>query len=109
MQSEGEIWLSILAMAAVTTFCRIAFFLLPGHVQLPPRAQQALRHAPACALAAIIAPALLLGPTGDLNLSLSNHRLLAALVAGLVFHRTRKLWAPLVVGLAVFNALRLWA
>lgn len=108
LMSDLEIWLTILGMGIITFLCRTAFFMLPERYQLPPRVQQALRYAPACALVAIVAPALLLNPAGELNLTLSNHRLLAAIIAVLVFQRTRKLWLMIVVGMAVFNALRIW-
>jgi hypothetical protein len=40
-----------------------------------------LRYAPACALAAIVAPDMVLGPQGELQLALANPKLLAGLAA----------------------------
>jgi branched-subunit amino acid transport protein len=44
-------------VAAVSFLSRASFAFLPESVKLPPRVQRSLRHAPVCALAAIVAPA----------------------------------------------------
>ena len=57
------------------------FWLIGHRVTIPPRVQDVLRYAPACALAAIVGPDLVLGPPGDLQLDLGNPKLLAGLAA----------------------------
>ncbi len=109
MMSTTEIWLSILGLTLITHLCRTTFFVLPARYQLPQRLQRALRYAPACALIAIVTPDLMLTPTGDLNLSLHNYRLIAAVLAAGLFYYTRKLWLMIIVGMTVFTVLRLMA
>jgi branched-subunit amino acid transport protein len=100
------VWLVIAGLTATTVLTRAGLLLLGDRLPLPPRAQRALRYAPACALAAIVAPDLLL-EGAHLNLSFTNHRLLAALVGALVFLGTRSMLWTLASGMAVFTALRL--
>lgn len=109
--TSSEIWLTILGMSVVTLLARTGFYILPERFQLPPRIQRGLRYAPACALMAIIVPDLLLthgGPQpGTLDLSLNNARLIAGLIAGVVFLYKRDMLLMIVVGMAAFTALRL--
>jgi branched-subunit amino acid transport protein len=50
----------------VATACtRSAFWLIGHRVTIPPRVQEMLRYAPACALAAIVGPDLVLGAQGE--------------------------------------------
>jgi branched-subunit amino acid transport protein len=94
-----------LLLALATVIARSTLFLLGHAVRLPPNVVHALRYAPAAALAAIIAPDLVL--QGDtLNLSLANPRLLAACGAALFFLLSRHLLGTIVVGMALFSVLR---
>lgn len=103
--SAPEIWLTILLLTAVTVITR-NFFLVAGEaVRLPPRVQQALRYAPACALAALVAPELLLDGS-RLALQAGNHRLLAAGAALAVMLTTRNMLATMAAGMGAFLALR---
>ena len=104
--SASEIWITIGFMALATVLSRSAFFLLGHAVKLPPRVQHALRYAPAAAMAAIVAPDLMLSDA-TLNLSWTNPRLLAALGATLFFLATKHLLGTIVVGMLLFTALRL--
>ena len=80
--------------------------MLPAHVQLPARVERALRYAPACALAAIVAPGVL---TRDHEIAIgwSNHQMWALLAAAAVFARTRNMMVMMAVGMGVFTFLRL--
>jgi len=108
--SPTEIWLTIVGMGCITVITRTSFFMLPDRFQLPPRIQRALRYAPACALVAIIVPDLLLARggahPGTLDLSMENARLVAALIAMLVFFYKRDMLLMIVVGMLTFSALR---
>jgi branched-subunit amino acid transport protein len=64
-----------------------------------------LRFAPACALAAIIAPDLLF-VGDDLNLTLENPRWMAGLAAAAVFAASRSMMATIIGGMTVFWALK---
>lgn len=100
-----EIWITIALLTLATLIARSSLFLLGHAVKLPPKLLHALRYAPAAALAAIIAPDLLV-QGGTLNLSLMNPKLLAAIIATLFFLRTRHLLGTIVVGMLMFSVLR---
>lgn len=108
MMNHLEIWLTIIGLTVITVAVRTTFLLLPARYQLPPALQRALRHAPPCALVAIIAPDLLLDAQGALNLGFGNAKLIAAAVAAVLFFYTRKLWLMILVGMGLFTVLRLW-
>jgi branched-subunit amino acid transport protein len=100
-------WIAIVGIALTGIVTRLSFIAFGERLRLPPLAEQALRYAPAAALAAILAPALLL-VDGRLALVPGNHRLLAALLAALVMWRTRSILWTILAGIGVFSALRLW-
>jgi branched-subunit amino acid transport protein len=101
-------WLAILGVVATTLVTRSSFILLGDRAKLPPVVERALRYAPACALAAIIGPDLLV-QGGAPNLGPGNFRLLAAAAAALAFAFTRSMIWTIVAGMAAFTILRLWA
>lgn len=104
--SDTEIWITIGLLTLATIITRSSFFLLGDSVKLPPKMQHALRYAPAAALAAIVAPDLLI--SGDaLNLSLMNPKLLAAGGAALFFMATRHMLGTIAIGMGLFTILRL--
>ena len=92
--------LAILGMGVITYAIRLSLFLLPERVMLPPWLLRALRYVPAAVLSAIILPELLL-PSGTLDFSLGNERLLAGVVAAVVAWRTRNVFVIVVVGMIV--------
>jgi branched-subunit amino acid transport protein len=99
-------WYMLAAIAGLggsTLLTRSSFFVLPASVRLPAAAERALRYAPACALAAIIAPSVLVH---DGSVAV-NDRLVAAMLAAAVFARTRNMLVMMAVGMAAFTALRL--
>jgi branched-subunit amino acid transport protein len=99
---------AIVGLTLVTVATRSSFFMLPQRFQLPPLLERALRFAPACALAAIVAPSVF---TRDhhVYLSVHNNQMWAVLAAGAVFTWKRNMLLMMTVGMAVFTALRLWA
>jgi branched-subunit amino acid transport protein len=99
---------AIVGLTVVTVLTRASFFLLPARIGLPPRVERALRYAPACALAATIAPAVL-AKGGQVHLSVDNHQMWGLLAATVVATRTRSMVVVITVGMVVFTALRLWA
>jgi branched-subunit amino acid transport protein len=92
----------------VTIATRSFFLVLGDRIPLPERVQHALRFAPACALAALIAPEVLT-VQGQLALSAANVKLLAGAVAVVTMLATRSMIATMVVGMGAFTALRLVA
>ena len=105
--SDGEIWVTILALALATAATRSSFWLVGHHITLPKRVQEMLRFAPACALAAIVAPDILLGSGGQLQLGLSNLKLVSGVVAIAFFLIRRNMLQTIVFGMLLFTGLRL--
>lgn len=104
--SAWEIWIVIVGLTAVTIATRSFFLVLGDHVPLPPRVQHALRYAPACALAALVAPEVLFGETGQL-VAPTDPKLVAALVAVAAMLATRSMLATMLIGMAAYTGLRL--
>lgn len=104
--SELEIWITIIALVAATAVTRSSFWLVGHHITIPPRIQAMLRYAPACALAAIVAPDIAFGTGGELDISASNPKLLAG-IASIVFYLLRRdMLLTIVFGMLVFTVLR---
>jgi branched-subunit amino acid transport protein len=106
--SDWEIWAVIAVLAVATAATRSSFWLVGHHITIPKRVQEVLRYAPACALAAIIAPDLLLNGGGQLNLALSNPKLLAGAAAVVFYLARRNMLQTIVFGMLVFTVLRVF-
>ncbi len=105
--AEWEIYLTIVLLALATAITRSGFWLVGHHVPIPPRVRAALRFAPACALAAIIIPDVLL-IDNQVQLSLHNHKLLAGILATAFYLYKRDMLLTIVLGMLCYTALRLW-
>ncbi|HXF44811.1 MAG TPA: AzlD domain-containing protein [Burkholderiaceae bacterium] len=103
--SALEIWITIAGLTAVTFVTRNFFIAFGDALRLPPRVQHALRYAPACALAALIVPEVVL-QQGALALNFGNDRLAAALAAIAVMLATRSMLATMATGVAAYLALQ---
>ncbi len=106
--SNLEIWAVIAALVVATAATRSSFWLVGHHITIPKRVQEILRYAPACALAAIIAPDLLLGTQGQLQLTVSNPKLLAGIAAVVFYLVRRNMLQTIVFGMLVFTGLRVF-
>ncbi|MCZ2291178.1 MAG: AzlD domain-containing protein [Burkholderiales bacterium] len=99
--------LTLLALGGVTLLTR-GFFLLPDREwPLPAWLRKGLRYAPLAALAAIVAPEVVL-TQGQLVQTWQDARLFGALAAALCYAVRRDVLLTLVVGMGVFLPLRLW-
>lgn len=100
---DWTLWLMLLAIGLATTLPRASFIVLGSRVTLPPVVQRALRYAPAAALAAIVAPDLLLvqGQIAPLN-----PKLLAMIAVVAVATRWKNPWLPFIVGMGVLLIMR---
>lgn len=105
--ADWEIWVVIGVLALATAATRSSFWLIGHHITIPKRVQEMLRYAPACALAAIIAPDLVLGPDGHAVLDLSNLKLISGIVATVYYLLRRNMLETIIFGMAFFTALRL--
>lgn len=100
------IWSVIIGLTGVTVLTRSFFLVLGDRIPLPERVQHAMRYAPACALAALVAPEVLL-TQGTLTASLTDPKLLAAIAGVITMLTARSMMLTIVVGMAVFTLLRL--
>jgi branched-subunit amino acid transport protein len=102
----GGSWLPALALAGLVTFAiRLSFIALLGRVEVPPLFTRALRFVPAAVLSAIIFPELVVRG-GAVDLSPSNPRLLAGLVAAGVALRTRSVALTIACGMGALWAIQ---
>ena len=92
------LWIVIILMGLVTYGLRLSLIALMGRAEVPPLISRGLRFVPPAVLSAIILPELL-QPGGKLNLTLSNARLLAGLLATLVAWRTRNVLLTVGAGM----------
>jgi branched-subunit amino acid transport protein len=104
--SEAEVWLVIGLLAVATFIARSSFWLVGHRIILPKRVQEALRYAPACALAAIIIPDLLMN-NGQIHISVNNPRLIAGIAATAFFLVKRNMLLTIIFGMAVYTYIRL--
>ena len=96
--SAASIWLLFLAIGLGTFTLRFLFIYLFGKIEMPDWLRRALRFVPAAALAALVFPALT-HPTGHLDISLQNFRLLAGLGDAVVAWKTRNVLLTLIIGM----------
>jgi len=103
--SPLEIFFTTLGMAAVTFLCR-AFFLLPREeLPMPRWLREGLRYAPIAALAAVVAPEVVM-TQGHLVTTWHDGRIFGA-IAGLAFYTWKQdLLGTIVCGTGVMLALR---
>lgn len=103
MSEELTLWLTFLLIGLATTLPRASFIVLGNRVSLPPVVQRALRYAPAAALAAIVAPDVLVvsGAFAPLNPKLAG--VLAAVAVAVL---ARNPWLPFIAGMTVLLGLQ---
>ena len=100
-----EIFFTSLGMALITWFCRAAFVLSKDDLPMPRWLREGLRYAPVAALAAVVAPELVL-TQGHLIDTWRDARIFGGL-AGLAFYAWRpSLFGTIVCGTGVMLALR---
>jgi branched-subunit amino acid transport protein len=83
-----NLWLVVIAMGLVTFGIRLVPIVLLGRIEIPLIVQRALRFVPPAVLTAIIVPELLYR-NNQIDVSLTNVRLLAGLIAIGVAWRTK--------------------
>lgn len=104
--TSGQAAIGILGMALITVVTRGFFLLTDREWPLPHWALQGLRYAPLAALAAIIAPEVLV-TQGALIDTWRDARLFAAVAATLYFWWRRGILGMIIVGTGMLLALRL--
>jgi branched-subunit amino acid transport protein len=106
--ADWEIWTIIGALAVSTALTRSGFALAGHRVNIPKRVQQMLRFAPACALAAIVVPDIVLGPAGEVELGPANPKLVAGVLSLGFYLLRRNMLLTIAFGMLVFTLLRVF-
>jgi len=96
-----NIWLVMAIIGVLTFLTRLSFIALAGRWDAPPLFRSALRFVPVAVLTAIILPELVM-TGGSLDISLTNPRLLAGLLAIFVAWRTKNTVLTIVIGMTAF-------
>ena len=92
------LWVSFALVSAATHVPRCSFIVMGERARLPTVVQDALRYAPAAALAAIVMPDLLVV---DDAVNPFNAKLAAAACALAVSLKWRNPWLPFIVGMGL--------
>ena len=100
-----NIWLVFLLGGMLTFGMRYSFVYLLGRYELPETIRRALRFVPPSVLTAIVVPELFLR-SNRIDISLSNFRLLAGLVAILVAWRTKNTLLTILAGMGALLVLQ---
>jgi len=93
-----NLWLIIIGMGIITYAIRLSMIVLSGQIDLGDHLQRALRYVPTAVLSAIILPEMV-QPGGTLDLSLSNERLLAGVIAIVVAWYTKNMIWTVAIGM----------
>ena len=101
-----ELLLAICGLVLATFLTRAGLLLVGPRFKPSPRVESALRFAPICALAALIAPEILVNE-GVVDASFDNPRFGAAVAAAAYFLWKRSMVGCIVVGMLVLTAIRL--
>lgn len=94
-----NIWLIMIIGGLITFGMRFSLIYLFGKLEIPETMRKALHYVPPAVLSAIIFPELLIR-NGALDLSLTNTRLLAGLVAIVTAWFSRNTLITILVGMA---------
>ena len=103
--SNTDLLLITCGLALATFLTRAGMLLVGQRFKPSQRIEAAFRFAPICALAALIAPEILV-QAGTVNASLTNPRLAAALAATAFFLWKRSMLGCIVVGMLVLSVVR---
>jgi branched-subunit amino acid transport protein len=93
-----SIWLVFILGGLLTFGMRFIFIYLLGRFEVPETMRRALRFVPPSVLTAIVVPELMI-ESNKIDVSLTNFRLLAGIVAVLVAWRTKNTLLTIVGGM----------
>ena len=93
-----NIWLVLLLGGLITFGMRFSLIYLFGRFEIPETLRRALHYVPPAVLSAIIFPEIFY-PTGDLDISLGNTRLIAGIIAILVAWYTKNTLITILAGM----------
>lgn len=102
---DSIVWVVILLLGVGTYMFRVSFFVLLGRISdVPDGVQRVLRFVPPAVLSALVLPAIV-APGDQVSLTVSNLRLLAAIVAGVIAWKTEDIFATIVAGMGALYLL----
>ena len=101
-----NIWLIMIAGGLITFGMRFSLIYLFGKFEIPETVQRALHYVPPAVLSAIIFPELFY-PNDNFDISWSNTRLLAGLIAILVAWITRNTLITILAGMIALFLLQI--
>ena len=104
--NTSEIVLTIMGLAVISVLTRSLFFISEREWVLPAWVQRGLRYAPLAALAAVVAPELLL-TNGQLIHTWQDARIFGAIAAVAYYVWRRGLLGTILVGMLFFLPLRI--
>jgi branched-subunit amino acid transport protein len=93
-----NIWLVMIIGGLITFGMRFSLIFLFGRFEVPETMRRALHYVPPAVLSAIIFPEILY-PTGSLDLSLGNTRLIAGIIAIIVAWYTKNTLITILAGM----------
>lgn len=96
--AETTVWLIILGGLLGTYLTRLSFILLIPADRVPRVLHRGLKYIPPAVLSAILLPELVIRD-GALDLTLSNYRLVAGIIAALVAWRLKNTWLTIATGM----------
>ncbi|MEG0675216.1 MAG: AzlD domain-containing protein [Comamonas sp.] len=106
MMSNFWIVIACIGLALITLITR-AFFLIPkNEIPLPYWLKRGLKYAPLAALAAVIAPEIVMS-NGELIRTLADARLPALAAAVLYFFYKRSILGTIALGMAIYLPLHI--
>ncbi len=98
-------WLVMIFVGALTFATRLSFIVILDRWQTPDTFRRALRFVPVAVLTAIFVPELLM-PLGEIDISLSNARLFAGLIAMFVAWKTKNIVLTIIAGMGILLLLQ---
>lgn len=101
-----NIWLLLLICGGLTYLIRLSFIAFFSNREIPSWLQSSLKYVPPAVLSVIIFQSLFY-PADKLAVSMSNTRLLAGLIAGLIAWRTRNALLTILLGMIALVILNL--
>ena len=103
--SNAQLLLVTCGLVLATFLTRVGMLLVGQRFKPSQRLEAALRFAPICALAALIAPEIVVH-AGTVDVSLDNPRFAAAVAAALFYIWKRSMVGCIAVGMLVLTVIR---
>jgi branched-subunit amino acid transport protein len=97
---EMNIWLVVILSGLITFLIRFSLIGLWGKFHLPDLVNRSLRYIPPAVLAALIFPEIMIRE-GQIDLSITNPRLVAGLVAIILVWKTKNVVITILAGMGV--------